>query len=318
MAFVKVVKNKAYFMRYQVKYRRRREGKTDYYARRSLITQDKDKYGARKYRLVVRRTNKRVICQVVWSTIQGDRVMASADSLELKRFGLKAGFTNYAAAYCTGLLVARRLLRAVGLDTQFKGTAEASGEEYHVEDHSENRRPFKCILDVGLVATTTGNRVFGAMKGACDGGLHVPHSNRRFPGYVQPEDKGEGQYDAEAHKVRIFGGHVAAYMRHMQDDNPDKYEQHFSRFVKSGVAPDSMEAMYKKVHAAIRATPEREAKKVREPAPVHVREGTVIKTSKGKYERLRKYTLAERKERVQTKIRKLAEQAANIAAAAAQ
>uniref|UniRef100_A0A8C6Y2N2 Ribosomal protein L5 n=1 Tax=Naja naja TaxID=35670 RepID=A0A8C6Y2N2_NAJNA len=41
MGFVKVVKNKAYFKRYQVKFQRRREGKTDYYARKRLVIQDK-------------------------------------------------------------------------------------------------------------------------------------------------------------------------------------------------------------------------------------------------------------------------------------
>ncbi len=39
MPFVKVLKNKAYFKRYQTKYRRRREGKTDYRARKRLICQ---------------------------------------------------------------------------------------------------------------------------------------------------------------------------------------------------------------------------------------------------------------------------------------
>ena len=37
--YVKVVKNKAYFKRFQVKFRRRREGKTDYYARKRLVIQ---------------------------------------------------------------------------------------------------------------------------------------------------------------------------------------------------------------------------------------------------------------------------------------
>ena len=37
MAFVKVIKNKAYFMRFQTKFRRRRQGKTDYYARKRLV-----------------------------------------------------------------------------------------------------------------------------------------------------------------------------------------------------------------------------------------------------------------------------------------
>lgn len=41
-----------------------------------------------------------------------------------------------------------------------------------LEDESA---PFRAFLDVGLVRTTTGARVFGAMKGAADGGLDIPH-----------------------------------------------------------------------------------------------------------------------------------------------
>ena len=83
MGFVKVVKNKAYFKRFQVKYRRRREGKTDYQARRRLTIQDKNKYNTPKYRFVVRFTNKDVITQIIYATIKGDRVLAAAHSREL-------------------------------------------------------------------------------------------------------------------------------------------------------------------------------------------------------------------------------------------
>jgi len=76
-----------------------------------LIIQDKDKYNSPKYRLVVRFTCSKVICQIIYATIKGDKILTSAESTELKRFGLKAGLTNYASAYATGLLVARRLLR---------------------------------------------------------------------------------------------------------------------------------------------------------------------------------------------------------------
>lgn len=62
--FVKVVKNKQYFKRYQVKFKRRREGKTDYYARKRLIVQDKNKYDTPKYRLIVRFSNRDITCQV--------------------------------------------------------------------------------------------------------------------------------------------------------------------------------------------------------------------------------------------------------------
>ena len=61
--FIKVVKNKAYFKRFQVKFRRRREGKTDYYARRRLVVQSKNKYNTPKYRMIVRFTNKDICCQ---------------------------------------------------------------------------------------------------------------------------------------------------------------------------------------------------------------------------------------------------------------
>jgi len=62
--FVKVVKNKQYFKRFQVKFKRRREGKTDYYARLRLTIQDKNKYNTPKYRLIVRFSNKDITCQV--------------------------------------------------------------------------------------------------------------------------------------------------------------------------------------------------------------------------------------------------------------
>ncbi|KAI5438922.1 hypothetical protein KIW84_024591 [Lathyrus oleraceus] len=50
---------------------------------------------------------------------------------------------------------------------------------------ADSRRPFRALLDVGLVYTTTGNRVFGALKGALDGGLDIPHSDKRFAGFYK-------------------------------------------------------------------------------------------------------------------------------------
>ena len=209
MAFVKVLKNAAYFKRFQVARRRRREGKTDYHARRKMVRQDKNKFNNRKYRLVVRFTNRRCICQCVYATLRGDIVVAAASSHELAQFGIPAGHKNYAAAYATGLLLARRVLKKFGLDEKFKGKEEIDGEEYHVEDEETEQRPFKCILDVGIRRTCVGHRMWGALKGAVDGGLHVPHKPKNFPGYKAAEEKGgESEYDAEAHKEKIFGNHV--------------------------------------------------------------------------------------------------------------
>jgi len=129
MGFVKVVKNKAYFKRFQVKFKRRREGKTDYFARKRLTHQDKNKYNTPKYRLIVRFTNKDIICQVAYARLEGDHIIAAAYSHELPRYGVKVGLTNYAASYCTGLLLARRLLTKLNLHETYVGQTAPDGDE---------------------------------------------------------------------------------------------------------------------------------------------------------------------------------------------
>jgi len=136
----------------------------------------------------------------------------------LKKFGLTAGLTNYASSYATGLLIARRLLKQLGMDSKYKGVEKVTGEEYDVEEEAdENRRPFRAVLDIGLVHTTTGNRVFGALKGAIDGGLLIPYSEKRFPGFAEDED-GDCNYDAKIHRERIFGAHVDKYIANLKGD----------------------------------------------------------------------------------------------------
>ncbi len=243
--FVKIVKNKAYFKRFQVKFRRRREGRTDYYARQRLIIQDKNKYKSPKYRLVVRFTNRDVICQIVAADLTHDVVIASAYSHELKRYGITLGLTNYAAAYATGLLLARRVNTKYDLKS-YAGVKEANGEDYLVEEEGE-KGPFTAVLDVGLVRTTTGARVFGALKGAVDGGLNIPHSNNRFPGAKKASDSGEWEYDPTVHRKYIFGGHVKAYMASLKKSDSEAYKRQFSRYIAAGIDESKLEGVYKAV-----------------------------------------------------------------------
>lgn len=251
MAFVKVVKNRAYFKRFQVKFKRRRQGVTDYYARKRLIYQDRNKYNTPKYRLIVRFSNKDVTCQIAYARIEGDVVVAAAYAHELPRYGVKVGLTNYASAYCTGLLLARRLLKKLKLDSVYQGTTEIKGDEFFVEDVDGQPGAFQCFLDVGLARTSTGAKVFGAMKGASDGGLHIPHSVKRFPGY----DAGTKKLNAEVHRQHIFGLHVANYMKELAEDE-DALKKQFSRYLKNGIKADGVEAMYKAAHKKIREEPE--------------------------------------------------------------
>jgi large subunit ribosomal protein L5e len=294
-------------MRYQVKFRRRRQAKTDYSLRRRLIRQDKRKYNAPKWRFIVRVTNKDVICQVASARVVGDRVICAAYGHELPRYGLKVGLTNYSACYCTGLLCARRLLNKLGLDKIYKGKRRINGNMFRSRvqnvmskfEAGRILRPFRCILDVGLRRTTSGAKIFGALKGAVDGGLDIPHKNRRFPGFTKAQ-KGEGgkdEYDAEALRKKIFGDHVSSYMKHLQEGTPEKYAKHFARYIKEGVEADNLEDLYKRVHSNIR----------RDPTPSPKKKKAEKEQLKNKWSEHRKdkLSLDERKQRRNEKIHAL-------------
>mgnify|MGYP001132991757 CR=1 FL=1 len=309
--FVKVQKTKSYFSRYQTKYRRRNEGKTDYRARKRLVVQDKNLYSAPRFRLVARLTNRYVIAQVMRSELDHDVVVASAYSSELPRYGVKVGLKNYAAAYAVGLLVARRTLTKYGLDAAYKGNEKVTGEVVkttHTNDAGRARdfwvaamgekKPFHAVLDVGLRPTTTGSRVFGVLKGAADGGMDIPHSAKRFPGY----NREAKEYKPAAHKERIFGLHVAAYMKHMEGEDAKKYSEHFAKYLAAGVTKDKVEAMYKAAHAAIR----------KDPTPAPTRKAYAVTK---KYAHPARRTLEARKAAVATKkAKRLAALKAKLAA----
>merc|ERR1712159_894717 len=304
MGFVKVVKNKAYYKRFQVKYKRRREGKTDYYARKRLVCQDKNKFATPKYRFVVRFSNKDITCQVISSKIKGDVTHCAAYAHELPRYGLKVGLTNYSAAYCVGLLCARRLLKKYNLDGNFQGTVEVSGEfeDAYVHGNDEGGpNAFHALLDVGLKRTTLGSKIFAAMKGAFDGGLEIPHNNKKFYGY----DADEGEYDAEENRARILGGHVKTYMESLQEEEPEECEEKFKKYIEAGLDADSLEDKYLEVHKAIRANPEAKPTKKKKPlAEVIAREKLeggirfTDKNGKQHFINRRKRSLQQRKNRV--------------------
>jgi len=265
----------------------------------------------------------RIITQVIHVCIKGDRVIASADSKELKAFGLEAGLTNYAAAYCTGLLCARRLLSDKGLADLYKGNSKIDGSVYSVYDGevNEDKRPFKAFLDVGLVRTTTGNRVFGAMKGASDGGLYIPHKEKRFPGFhitkaelvtnkrgkTVETEKAKASFNPKEHAEHIFGGHVQKYYDDLKANNAQRFNKQFSKWEKA-LKGQKFEAVYKKVHAAIRAAPARKAKKATKPvrnAVVHTGFNIMSSSNKKTWIRHVRLTHAQRGERVQAKMMKI-------------
>ncbi|MBN1193886.1 MAG: 50S ribosomal protein L18 [Methanomicrobiaceae archaeon] len=133
--------------RYFVPFRRRREGKTDYYKRMKLLLSEKP-------RMVVRKTNRQIIIQLVEADLVGDRTLVAAYSTELAAFGYTGATANTPAAYLTGILFAVK--------------AQKAGYE-------------KAILDIGLNRASVGARVFAALKGAVEAGLDVPFGESILP-----------------------------------------------------------------------------------------------------------------------------------------
>jgi len=133
--------------RYFVPFRRRHEGKTDYYQRTRLVVADAP-------RMVVRRTNRYIIIQLVTAEMDGDRTLVAANSKELESYGYKGSMSNTPAAYLTGMLFAAKAKKA---------------------QHD------RAILDIGLSRATPGARVFAALKGAVEAGLDVPHGEEILP-----------------------------------------------------------------------------------------------------------------------------------------
>ncbi|XBH78100.1 hypothetical protein VPH35_104445 [Triticum aestivum] len=100
-------------------------------------------------------------------------------------------------------------------------------------------RPFRRLTDgVCLISVYCMVLSVCCCRGTLDGGLDIPHSDKRF-----------------IHRNYIYEDHVADYMKSIADDEPEAYQFHFSEYIKKGIAADDMEALYKKVHATIRVNP---------------------------------------------------------------
>merc|ERR1719481_2304138 len=144
--------------------------------------------------------------------------------------------------------------------------------------------------------------MWGALKGAVDGGLHVPHTNKKVPGFKPPDEKGQDpEYDAEAHKDKIFGVHVKEYMEMLAEEDPTKYEAHFSKYIADDIDADKMEDMYSEAHTKIREDPDHELAEKK--GITHTRNDEQITSSDGtEHVRSVKLTLEQRRAKVAEKI----------------
>jgi large subunit ribosomal protein L18 len=131
-----------------VLFRRKREKKTNYAKRLSLLL-------SRKNRLVVRFTNQRIIAQLVSFTTTGDKVLLGLDSFALKKEGWKHSCKNIPAAYLMGLYFGKVAL---------KNNLE------------------EAIIDTGFKTPQQKGKLYAFLKGAIDSGMKIPHGDESiFP-----------------------------------------------------------------------------------------------------------------------------------------
>jgi len=176
-----------------VPHRRRREQRTDYRKRLSLLK-------SRKPRLVVRVSGSSVTCQIVLHDSKGDRTMATATALELKKHGWKGHTGNIPAAYLTGYLCGQKARK--------NGIKEA-------------------VLDIGLHTSSKGSRIYSALKGAVDAGLSVPHSE----GILPSEERIKGAHisgyaqSLKSEKPEAYEKRFSAYIKGSLQ--PEELQKHF-------------------------------------------------------------------------------------------
>ncbi|NHI93129.1 MAG: 50S ribosomal protein L18 [Candidatus Lokiarchaeota archaeon] len=134
--------------RYRVKFRRRRQGKTNYYYRKRLLTSELP-------RLVVRKSLKHIKAQIINAEMTGDKIIIQAHTSELsKNYDWKYNTSNTPAAYLTGYLIGKKAL---------KNKIESA------------------ILDIGIYRPIANTKLFAVLKGALDAGLDIPHGEEIFP-----------------------------------------------------------------------------------------------------------------------------------------
>ncbi len=183
--------------KFNLSYRRRRKKITDYKKRLALLKSGKP-------RLVVRKTNKRIIAQIIGYNPDGDQIIVDVDSTMLRSKGW-VDKPNVPTAYLTGYLC--------GVQAVKKGVKEF-------------------VLDIGMVKPTKSSVIFSAMKGAFDAGLKTA-----FDSKIIVEDRLHGKHISEYAKTlktneskykSLFSNYIKAGV------DPEKIPELFEK-VKAGL-----------------------------------------------------------------------------------
>lgn len=142
--------------------RRRMEFKTNYNKRLKLLK-------GNSARLVIRKTNKYILLQIIESKNAQDTVVYSVSTRDLLKLGWpkekEGSLKSLSAAYLAGLLVGKKA----------------------------GKLKERVIVDTGLIPNTKGSRIYAVVKGVADSGIEINFDEKIIP----PMEKIEGK----AHKL---------------------------------------------------------------------------------------------------------------------
>jgi len=129
---------------------RRLKNKTNYTKRLILLKGNSP-------RLVIRKTNRYIILQIVKSDDAKDKVVYSVNTKELLKHGWsedkKGSLKSLSAAYLGGLLLGKK-----------------------AKDLKE-----RIILDTGLIPNTKGSKIYAAVKGVTDADIDINYGEKVLP-----------------------------------------------------------------------------------------------------------------------------------------
>ena len=140
--------------------RRRIENKTNYNKRLKLLK-------GRAPRLVVRKTNKYILLQIIESKNAQDKVIYSVSTRDLLKSGWpkekQGSLKSLGASYLAGLLLGKKV----------------------------GKLKERVILDTGLIPSTNGSRIYAAIKGVADSGINIPYDEKIIPPMERIEGKAQ-------------------------------------------------------------------------------------------------------------------------------
>jgi len=152
-----------------LKYKRKRQGRTNYRKRLTLLTGGKN-------RLVIRKSLKHITAQFVRYNEDGDKVLITAHSKTLEKNGWTHSKGSVPAAYLTGILLAH---------------------------HAKKQNIREAIVDSGIAVSVKGSRIYAVIRGVIDSGITVPCDKEMLPSDERIQGKHlKNGMDADINKVK--------------------------------------------------------------------------------------------------------------------